>query len=290
VTLTLGPEEQVSTVRRIFTELIDNGADLEQIAESLNSDGLRSARGGPWNAGKIRRILTNQIYAGTMVYNKTTQKLMTPTRRNPQKDWIRTPGAFAPLIEATIFDEAQAILAQAALRYSPDTMLGHLERLHREHGFMRASLLRFDEQAPSASTYATHFASLDAAYQQVFRAAVRDVRTEVESLLRGLVEDVEVYEDFLVVNGKFTVLIQPSVPVPHGYSQYWYFRPDMRGSVDITLGVPVSGPDGPKILGYLALPRLLVRDHGIRLFGSSETRLDMYGHTGLEVIFQLARS
>ena len=50
--------------------------------------------------------------------------------------------------------------------------------------------------------------------------------------------------------------------------------------VDITLGVPVSSSEGPQILGYVALPRLLVRDHGIRVFGSSETRLDMYGHTG----------
>jgi DNA invertase Pin-like site-specific DNA recombinase len=290
VTLTLGPEEQVATVRRIFTELIGNGPDLEQIAASLNRDGLRSARGGPWTAEKIRRILTNQLYSGTMVYNKTTQKLMTPTRRNPQKDWVRTPGAFTPVVDPTVFDQAQAILAQAAQRYSPEVMLGHLERLHREHGFLRASLLRTDEQAPSAFTYATHFASLDAAYQQVFRAAVRDVRSEVESLLRGLVGEIEVYEDFLVVNRKFTVLVQPSVPVPHGYNQYWYFRPDVRGMVDITLGVPVSGPDVPKILGYLALPRLLVRDRGIRLFGSSETRLDMYGHTGLEIIFQLARS
>lgn len=77
VTLTLGPAEQVATVRRIFTELIDNGPDLDQIAESLNRDGLRSALGGPWSADKIRRILSNQLYAGTMVYNKTTQKLMT---------------------------------------------------------------------------------------------------------------------------------------------------------------------------------------------------------------------
>ncbi len=289
VTLTLGPKEQVATVRRIFAEFIDEGHDTQEIADSLNRDGLRSARGGPWNAGKILRILTNELYAGTMVYNKTTQKLMTPTRRNPPKDWVRTPGAFSALVDQFIFDHAQAILAQAALRYSPETMLGHLERLHREHGFLRPSLLRADDEAPSASTYATHFVSLDAAYQQVFRTAVNEVRTEVESLLRDLVGEVEAYEDFLVVNRKFTVLVQPSVPVPHGYSQYWYFRPDVRRMVDITLGVPISGPDGPKILGYLALPRLLVRDRGIRLFGSSETRLDMYGHTGLEIIFQLAR-
>jgi len=100
---------------------------------------------------------------------------------------------------------------------------------------------------------------------------------------------VESYDDFLVLNRRFTVLIQPSVPVPHGYSQYWYFRPDVRGVVDITLGVPVSGPKGPEILGYLALPRLLVEGRGIRLFGSSESRLSLYGHRGLDIIFQLAR-
>ncbi len=290
VTLTLGPQEQVATVRRIFQEFIEARRHTEQIAEDLNRDGSRSARGGPWNAGKVHRILTNVMYAGTLVYNKTTKKLKTPSRRNPKSQWILTAGAFAGLVEPVVFDRAKAIMTEMAQRYSPEIMLGHLERLYREHGFLRPSMLRADEEAPSASTYATHFASLDAAYQQVFRSAVRDVRVEVESLLRGLVGEVETYEDFLVVNRKFTVLVQPSVPVPHGYNQYWYFRPDGRSIVDITLGVPVSGTEVPKILGYLALPRLLVRGRGIRLFGSSETRLDMYGHTGLEVIFQLARS
>ena len=237
VTLTLGPQEQVTTVRRIFHEFIDAHRDTGRIAEGLNRDGLRSARGGPWNAGKIHRILTNVMYAGTLVYNKTTKKLKTPTRRNPRSQWIRTEGAFVALVEPAAFSRAQEIMAEVALRYTPEVMLQHLERLHREHGFLRPSLLRADEEAPAAATYAAHFASLDAAYQQVFRAAVRGVRTNVESLLRGLVEDVEAYEDFLVVNRKFTVLVQPSVPVLRGYSQYWYFRPDARGLVDITLGV-----------------------------------------------------
>jgi hypothetical protein len=60
--------------------------------------------------------------------------------------------------------------------------------------------------------------------------------------------------------------------------------------VDITLGVPVSSSKGPEILGYLVLPRLLVQNRGIRLFGSSEVFLDMYGHAGLDIILQLARS
>ena len=290
VTLTLGPDDQVTIVRRIFDEFIAAARSMEEIAARLNADGLRSAMGGPWNVVKIRRILTNIMYAGTLVYNKTTSKLKTPTRRNPVDQWIRTAGAIDPLVDQAIFDRAQEVLAQVRLRYAPETMLQHLERLHREHGFLRPSILSADELAPSPSTYNTHFRSLDAAYQQLFRAAAVEVRTQVETLLREAVEQVDAYDDFLVVNGKFTVLIQPSVPVPYGYSQYWYFRPDLRGVVDITLGVPVSSTEGPQILGYVALPRLLVRDHGIRVFGTSETRLDMYGHTGLEFISKLARA
>jgi DNA invertase Pin-like site-specific DNA recombinase len=290
VTLTFGPEEQVATVRRIFQEFIETHRNTEQIADGLNRDGSRSALGGLWNSCKVRKILTNVMYAGTLVYNKTTKKLKSPTRRNPPEQWIRTAEAFVGLVEPSVFDRAQSIITQVAQRYSPEIMLGHLERLHREHGFLHASLLTADEESPSASTYATHFASLDAAYQQVFRTAVREVRTEVEALLRRSVNEIESHDDFLVVNRRFTVFIQPSVPVPHGYNQYWYFCPDVRGIVDITLGVPVSGHEGPKILGYLALPRLLVGGRPIRLFGSSQTTLDMYGYTGLEVISELARS
>lgn len=290
VTLTLGPEEQVATVRRIFDEFIDVGHTMQEIADRLNGEGSRSAMGGLWNRGKIRRILTNIMYAGTLVYNKTTSKLKTPTRRNPVDQWVRTAGAIDPLVDQVIFDRAQAIMAELRQRYSPEIMLQHLSRLHREHGFLRPSLLAADEVAPSASTYQTRFRSLDAAYQQLFREAAGTVRAEVEALLRGVVEQVEAYDDFLVVNGKFTVLIQPSVPVPFGYSQYWYFRPDVRGVIDITLGVPVSSSEGPQILGYVALPRLLVKEQGLRVFCSSETRLGLYGHTGLDFIHQLARS
>lgn len=284
------PEQQVITVRRIFDEYIDAGNTMEQIAAKLNADGSRSAMGGLWNVGKIRKILTNVMYAGTLVYNKTTSKLKTPTRRNPVDQWIRTAGAIDPLVDQAVFDRARAIMAQAALKFSPETMLRHLERLHREHGFLRPSLVSADEWAPSVPTYATHFRSLDAAYQQLFQAAAGEVRAQVEALLRQTVERVESYDDFLVVNGKFTVLIQPSVPVPHGFNEYWYFYPDVRGVVDITLGVPVSASEGPQILGFVALPRLLVRERGFRVFGSSEARLVMYGHSGLEFIHQLARS
>ncbi|MGE0481611.1 MAG: recombinase family protein [Phycisphaerae bacterium] len=290
VTLARGDQLHVATVQRIFRQFTETLHSMNDIADSLNRDGVTSPGGGTWDRSKVRRILLNELYVGTLVYNRTTQKLKTPTRHNPKTEWIKTASAFEPIVERPIFDEAQRILTQAALRYTPEFMLEQLHRVLEAHQLVRPSLLRADTTAPASSTYAKHFSSLDAAYQQVFRFALQQVKQEVESQLRSLVQEVESYEDFLVLNRRFTVLIQPSVPVPHGYSQYWYFRPDMRGVVDITLGVPVSGPQGPEILGYLALPRLLVEDHGIRLFGSSESRLELYGHRGLDMIFQLARA
>ncbi len=289
VTLTPGDEVQVATVRRIFCEFTETLRSMHDIAASLNRDGIASPGGGTWDRSKIRRILLNELYVGTLVYNRTTQKLKTPTRHNPKDQWIKSSRAFDSLVEPSVFDSAQRLLMQAALRYTPEFMLEQLKRVLEEHEFFRPTFLRADPSSPAPSTYAKRFKSLDAAYQQVFRSALQQVREEVESQLRSLVEDVESYDDFLVLNRRFTVLIQPSVPVPHGYTQYWYFRPDMRGVVDITLGVPVSGPQGPEILGYLALPRMLVERRGIRLFGSSESRIDMYGHRGLDMIFELAR-
>lgn len=290
VTLIPGSGQHGAVVRRIFKNCTESRWGPNRIAASLNSEDIPSPGGGEWDGSKVRHILVNEQYVGTMVYNKTTQKLKTPSRQNPKPEWVRTCSAFEAIVDQATFDEAQRLLAQAALRYTPEFMLAQLERLLQEHTLLRPSLIRFDSEAPSPAAYAKHFVSLDAAYQQVFRVALTEVRTEVESLLRGVVPNIESYEDFLVLNRKFTVLIQPSVPVPYGYNQYWYFRPDGRGTVDITLGVPVSGPKIPQILGYLVLPRLLVQDRGIRLFGSSKPRLDMYGYHGLDVIFQLARS
>lgn len=296
VTLTPGPADQVEAVRRIFREFVQNEhvehltTRQRAIADGLNRDGIQSPSGSAWDASKVKRILINPMYTGTLVYNKTTQKLKTPTRRNPEDQWIKTDGAFDPLIDPELFQQAQSIFAQTVLKYTPEAMISRLECIYQEFGFIRASMLQADKESPSATTYAKRFRSLDMAYQQVFSSTLDEITRKVEFTLRDQVDEVERHEDFLVINRRFTVLVQPSVPVPHGYQHYWYFRPDHRSMIDITLGVPVSGADQSRILGYVALPRLLVRNKSIRMFGSSETRLSLHGHTGLDMITQLAKA
>lgn len=68
--------EQAVIVRRICTEYVA-GATAREIAEGLNRDRVPSPTGGKWNASTITGsrargigILHNEIYAGTMVWNR----------------------------------------------------------------------------------------------------------------------------------------------------------------------------------------------------------------------------
>jgi len=94
-------------------------------------------------------------------------------------------------------------------------------------------------------------------------------------------------KNFIVINQNFTVLIQPCVPIPNGYDAFWLFHPDHRPAVDITLGVPLSDNGDHEILGYIALPRLMVPKQWVRLSASSESQIEMHGYNGLDLIREL---
>jgi hypothetical protein len=144
-----------------------------------------------------------------------------------------------------------------------------------------------DEDCPAPETYAAKFGGLSGAFQALFSDVLQRVRQEVFQAIRHDVELVDEHDDFIVVNGDFTILIQPSVPVPQGYGAFWAFRPDPRPVVDITLGVPLSDDDGHEILGYLALPRLMVPEPWVRLTSGSNARIELHGHSGLDLIREL---
>jgi hypothetical protein len=163
-------------------------------------------------------------------------------------------------------------------------MLARLKHIFREHGIVTRNLVNADLESPSACNYSKRFGSLDMAFQKTFEDTLERTRAVVVSQLRKIAGQVEEYDDFVVVNNSFTVLVQPSLPVPYGYYAYWAFRPDRRPVVDITLGVPVSNSGKYEILGYLAMPRLMVRQRSVRIFSTSDTKLEMYGYNGLDMI------
>lgn len=291
VTLRPGDEAEVAVVRRIFTDLIKRRMPPGSIAKALNGDGIPSPHRGGWTADAIRSILRNELYVGTMVYNKTGQKLQSATKRNPRSEWVRVEGAFPGIVEKDLFHRAQAVLdAQEQGRtamYSDVEMVTRLKALYQQTGLITARQIAIAGEMPSASTYSKHFSSLDRAFQRMFPEALDRAKEAVLDELRGRSHEVKPFGDYVVLNDVLSLVVQPSVPIPSGYSVYWSFQPDPRVEVDITLGVPLSNTSDGDILAYLMFPRVLVGNHTVRIFGGSESKLALYGYANLDIIGEI---
>jgi DNA invertase Pin-like site-specific DNA recombinase len=107
--ITFVPKEDstTDTVRRIFIRLLDGKLNPAEIADELNREEILSPGGSLWNKGSVHRILTNPVYKGTLIYNKTWGRLKRKKRHNPVADWVIYPDAFPAIIEAERFDAAQ---------------------------------------------------------------------------------------------------------------------------------------------------------------------------------------
>ena len=268
---------------------VKKGFDERQIAGHLNSNQIPSPGGVRWSSSSVRHILTNQQYAGAVVYNRTTQRLKTKRRSNPHEQWIITPDAYDPVISSELWDGAQAILDGRKRRYTREHMLERLAALYQKYNVVTSRLIQFDDECPAPGTVAARFGGLSGAFQAMFTDVLKRVRNDVFEAISQEVRLVDEHEDFIVINQDFTVLIQPSVPMPDGYGAFWAFRPDRRPVVDITLGVPLSDEGRHEILGYLALPRLMVPQRWVRLSAASDSRIELQGYNGLELIRDLLK-
>ena len=94
-----------------------------------------------------------------------------------------------------------------------------------------------------------------AAFQKLFDSERDQAREKVHEQIRSQLPKVLSYSDFLVLDKKLTLSVQPAVPVPHGYDTYWPLACDTRPVIDLTLGVLLSEPADFNILGFVALPR-----------------------------------
>ena len=287
VVLVPGAASQVEVVQEIFLLFVEKRFDERQIAGHLNARGIPSPGGVRWSEASVRHILTNQQYAGAVVYNRTTQRLKTKRRTNPHEQWIITPNAYDPIISEELWNGAQAIFASRKRRYTRDHMLQRLAVLYETYNIITSRLIRFDEESPSPATVAAKFGGLTGAFQAMFADVLKRVRNDVFQAIGQEARLIDEYDDFIVINREFTVLVQPSVPMPDGYGAFWSFRPDHRPVVDITLGVPLSNGGEYEILGYLALPRLMVPQRWVRLSAASDARIELHGYNGLDLIRDL---
>ena len=283
VTLTPGQPEQIAIVKRIFRAFVHNKKSTRQIAGMLNGDGIPSPGNGTWSFQAVRSILINELYIGTMVYNKTTQRLKSPTRDNPPGEWIRAENAFPAIIERKMFETAQGIIIKAeeehAIRYSDKDMLSRLMALFERYGTVRSPLIAHEESMVSTATYAHRFGTLTGAYQRLFSDIIATRRAEVVATLKTAIPELAEIGDFIVLRNYVSIRVEPVVPFPHGYEAAWSFTADARPEIDITLGVPLENGGTFGVLGYLFLPRLMLGGRQIHLISTVPEKLDLHAYT-----------
>lgn len=145
-------EETAWIVREVFRLYVD-GYGLTTIAKKLNSEGIRSpdyyfnrklADNKPeishkylWVQTSVKRMLTNELYIGTMVNHKTvTSKIYKTKTFIPQEEQYRHENFCEPIIDETTWKQAQFLLEQRA-KINPRSQNGR--KLHRYSGLIKCA-------------------------------------------------------------------------------------------------------------------------------------------------------
>lgn len=125
-------EKVADNIRYIF-HLIVEGYSLNETAKILNSEGVITARARRkeikgydayanrwestveqtiWSHSMVRRIVKNEAYTGTFVFNKTTKSKLDGGKviYHPKEEWIRVYNSHEAIIGKETFDQAGEML------------------------------------------------------------------------------------------------------------------------------------------------------------------------------------
>jgi hypothetical protein len=164
VVLIPGPDSEVECVRMIFRMLVSEGRTVGDIARELNRRKIKNFSGSDWKYQGVSNILTHPKYSGCGVYGQTTQKLYTKPIKIPRDRWVLKPDALEPIVDATTFQQAQAILLSRTVNKSNEQILDELRAHIAQKGKLSLKLMNESDDLPSPSTIRHRFGSLRRAY------------------------------------------------------------------------------------------------------------------------------
>ena len=101
-------EREAPIVQRAF-DLAAHGQGARDIANVLNSEGLRTRTGKHFQATTVNHFLRNEAYAGTLVWNKYSKSFGHRQKRDVS-EVIRVPDCHEPLVDKDVFAMVQALL------------------------------------------------------------------------------------------------------------------------------------------------------------------------------------
>lgn len=166
VILVPGPRAEVEGVRVIFSMAVQ-GKGCMAIARELNRKGILRY-GKPWRATSVFKLVTNPKYAGCNVWNRSSQRLQTKRIRNTAQQWITKPGAFKPIVDQEMFEQAQLRRTkQADYWWSDGEILRKVRSLLKRKGRLTETLIQNARGMPSTTTIHNRFGPYRKLYEMV---------------------------------------------------------------------------------------------------------------------------
>lgn len=306
VILMPGPEDEVRTVDQIYRWFIDEGIVEAEIAERLNSRGIKTDLDRDWTRATVHQVLTNEKYVGNNVYNRVSFKLKKLRVVNTPDMWIKKEHAFEAIVPSDVFFTAQGIIRARARRYTDDELIERLRQLYKNRGLLTSLIIDETDGMPSSSVYSFRFGGLIRAYERVGFTPDRDYRhIEVNRILRqmhpGIVTQTEAEiarvggqvfrdpaTDLLHVNREFTVsLVLARCTVPTSGRNRWKIRFDTSLLPDITVAVRLDASNHVP-LDYYLLPRLDFGHTRLSLADQNAVEFDSYRFDTLDYLYGMA--
>ena len=105
--------EEARIIKRVFNDFV-NGVPLHKIVKILNEEKVscrKKLRGG-WNVSTLSRILKNEKYKGTYIWNRTTtiKDPMTGKKKQilrPRSEWILREKEEFKIVDSELWEKAQ---------------------------------------------------------------------------------------------------------------------------------------------------------------------------------------
>ena len=307
VILVPGPPEEVETVRSMYRMFVDEGKVESEITKILNERGVMTDLGRPWTRGTIHEVLTNEKYIGHNVYNRVSFKLKKKRVVNPPEMWIRSNGAFEPIVPLALFEAAQVIINARSEKLSDEELLNRLKTLLDREGRLSGLLIDENEAMPSSSVYRGRFKSLVRAYQLIGYTPDRDYRfIETNRQLRlmhpkvftNLIERIrqqggtvtgDSSTDMITINGEYTVSLAIARCRSTAAGSYrWLIRLDTGLRPDITIAVRMD-PENREPLDYYLLPMIDLTFQKLLLEEENGVSVDTYRFNSLDFFHGMAR-
>ena len=154
VILMPGPEQECRTVLWIYDQFIA-GSNETQIAALLNAQGVKNYFGRPWSRGTVCEVLTNEKYSGNNVYNRTSGKMKSRAKPNPESEWVRKDHAFEPVVDIERFHAVQGIYRERSKKITDEELMQGLRDLYAQQGYLSALIIDEADFLPPSSLIRT---------------------------------------------------------------------------------------------------------------------------------------